>query len=320
MIRLFKIAVLCTAAACATATLAQEGAFPSKPVRLVVPFPAGNAGDIIARIVGDKMTASTKQSFYVDNRPGAGGNIGMENAVKSPPDGYTVLIAASGLLVANPHLYKLSFDPVKDLAPVILLFSGNTMLVVPQDSPFKTVHDLITYAKQNPGKLNYATYGAGHNSHLMGEKFKIAAGIDMKAVPYKTAPVTDVVAGRVEMMFESTGVAVPLMKAGRLRPLALMGAKRNPGMPEVPSVAEELPGFDAIGWAGALVPAATPVAIVDTLNAQFNAALATAEVRQRIQGLLLDPGGGKPADFAAFVKNEASGWEKVIHQANIKID
>jgi tripartite-type tricarboxylate transporter receptor subunit TctC len=300
--------------------LAQADAYPSRPIRFVVAFPAGNATDILARLFADKLSQSTGQSIIVENKPGAAGIIGTESVARASADGYTVLIGQSGALAVNPYLYKLNFDPQKDLAPVILLITGATVMVTGADSPVRSLKALIATARKQPGKLSYASYGAGHISHLMGEMFKSYAGVELLHIPYKSAPVTDVIAGRVDLIFEGTAVAIPHIKAGRLRPLAVMGAKRSPGLPDVPSVAEELAGFDAPGWVGVLVPAQTPNAIVERLNKAFVAALAAPDVRERISGMLLEPAGGRPEEFGAFIRSQSERWGKVIREANIKLE
>jgi tripartite-type tricarboxylate transporter receptor subunit TctC len=313
------IAVACSLIA-ATHALAQADAYPSKPIRFVVAFPAGNATDILARLFADKLSQSMQQPIVVENKPGAAGIIGTEFVAKAPADGYTVLIGQSGALAVNPYLYKLNFDPQKDLAPVTLLITGATVMVTGADSPYKSVKDVIAAAKKEPGKLTYASYGAGHISHLIGEMFKSYAGVDIVHVPYKSAPLPDVIAGRVDVIFEGTAVAVPQINSGRMRALAVMGGKRSPGLPNVPSVAEDLPGFDAPGWVGVMVPAGTPQPIIDRLNKEFNAALASPDVRQRIAGMLLEPTGDTPAEFGAFIRSQSERWGKVIREANIKVD
>jgi len=304
----------------ATPALAQAEPYPSKPIRFVVAFPPGNATDILARLFADKLSQSMQQPIVVENKPGAAGIIGTEFVAKAPADGYTVLIGQSGALAVNPYLYKLNFDPQKDLAPVTLLITGATVMATSAESPYKSVRDFITAAKKDPGKLTYASYGAGHISHLIGEMFKAYAGIDIVHVPYKSGPLPDVIAGRVDVIFEGTAVAVPQINAGRMRALAVMGAKRSPGLPNVPSVAEDLPGFDAPGWVGVMVPAGTPQPIVDRLNKEFNAALASPDVRQKIAGMLLEPTGNSPQEFGAFIRNQSERWGKVIREGNIKGD
>lgn len=292
--------------------------YPSKPVRFVVPFPPGNAGDIMARMLAEKMTQSMKQSIIVENKPGAGGNIGAEYAAKAPADGYTVLIAASGIVTANPHLYKLSFDPQKDFTPVTLLYSGAPVLVVSPNVQARTLQELIESARRQPGKLTYASYGAGHVSHIIGEMFKQAAGIDLLHVPYKSSPLPDVMSGQVDMIFESPLLVVK--NAAKLRPLAVVSAKRNAKMPEVPTVAESLPGFEVTGWLGAFVPAGTPPDIVQKLNRELVAAISGADFRKRLDELMLDPGGNSPEEFAAYVRTMSERIGRVIRSANIKAE
>ena len=316
---MLRIAVF--AAACLLGALPSAGwsdSYPSKPIRFVVPFPTGNAGDLMARMLAEKLTASMKQSIIVDNRPGAGGNIGAEYAAKSPPDGYTVLIAASGIVTANQYLYKLNFDPQKDFTPVTLLYSGAPVLVVSPKVKEATLKDLIDAARRQPGKFTYASYGAGHISHILGEMFKQAAGIDLLHVPYKSSPLPDVISGQVDMIFESPLLVVK--NAGRLRPLAVVSAKRNPKMPDVPAVAELLPGFEVTGWLGAFVPAGTPPEIVQRLYRELAAAIGTPEFRKRLDDLLLDPGGNTPEEFAAYVRGMSERVGGVIRRGNIKVE
>jgi tripartite-type tricarboxylate transporter receptor subunit TctC len=315
-----RCAVVFAALSFGATAFAQGDAYPSKPIRFVVAFPPGNATDILARLFADKLGQSMKQPIVVENKPGAAGIIGTEFVAKAPADGYTVLIGQSGALAVNPYLYKLNFDPQKDLAPVTLLITGATVMVTSAESPVKSLKELIALAKKQPGKLSYASYGAGHISHLMGEMFKASAGVDLLHVPYKSAPIPDVIAGRVDVIFEGTAVAVPQINAGRLRALAVMGAKRSAGLPDVPSVAEELPGFDAPGWVGVMVPAGTPQPIVDRLNKEFVAALAAPDVREKIAGMLLDPAGGRPEEFGAFIRSQSERWGKVIRDAGIKVE
>jgi tripartite-type tricarboxylate transporter receptor subunit TctC len=291
-------------------------AYPSRPIRLVVPFPPGNAGDIMARMLAEKLTLSMKQNVIVDNRPGAGGNIGAELAAKSPPDGYTVLIGASGIFTANQYLYKLNFDPQKDFTPVTLLYSGAPLLVVSPKVEAKTLQELIEAARKQPGKYTFASYGSGHISHIIGEMFKQSAGIDLLHVPYKNSPLADVMSGQVDMIFES-----PLLVAkntGRLRPLAVVSAARNPKLPDVPAMAEVLPGFEVTGWLGAFVPAGTPPEVVRQLNRSLAAAIGSADFRKRLDELMLDPGGNSPEEFAAYVRAMSERVGRVIRAANIK--
>jgi tripartite-type tricarboxylate transporter receptor subunit TctC len=311
-----RIATILATALLSAAALAQS--YPAKPVRFVVPFPPGNAGDLMARMLAEKLTASMKQSVIVDNRPGAGGNIGAEHAAKSPPDGYTVLIAASGIVTANAFLYKLNFDPQKDLVPVTLIYSGAPVLVVSPNVQAKSLQELIDYARRNPGKLSYASYGSGHISHIIGEMFKQAAGVDILHVPYKSSPLPDVMSGQVDMLFES-----PLLvskNTGKLRPLGVVSAKRNPKMPDVPALAEVLPGFEVTGWLGAFVPAGTPPEFVTRLNHEMVSAIKAPEFLRRLDELMLDPGGDTPEEFAAYVRSNYERVGRVIRSANIRAD
>jgi tripartite-type tricarboxylate transporter receptor subunit TctC len=311
-----RIALAFIAALLSASAAAQT--YPAKPVRFVVPFPPGNAGDLMARMLAEKMTASMKQSIIVDNRPGAAGNIGAEHAAKSPADGYTVLIAASGIVTANAFLYKLAFDPLKDLAPITLIYSGAPLLVVSPKVEAQSLKALIDFARRNPGKLTFASYGSGHISHIIGEMFKQAAGVDLLHVPYKSSPLPDVMSGQVDMIFES-----PLLVAKnkeKLRPLGVVSAKRNPKLPEVPAIAEALPGFEVTGWLGAFVPAGTPPAIVARLNREMVSAIKAPDFVKRLDELMLDPGGDTPEAFAAYVRANYERVGKVIRSANIRAD
>ena len=313
------IARLVAAALLVLATLSGAGAadtYPSKPIRFVVPFPPGNAGDIMARMIAEKLTQRMKQTVIVDNRPGAGGNIGAEIAAKAPADGHTVLIGASGIFTANQYLYKLAFDPQKDFVPVTLIFSGAPLLVVSPKVEAKSLQELIDTARKQPGKYTFASYGSGHISHIIGEMFKQAAGVDLLHVPYKSSPLPDVMSGQVDMIFES-----PLLVAanlGRLRPLAVVSAKRNPKLPEVPAMAEALPGFEVTGWLGAFVPAGTPSDIVRKLNRELAETVGSADFRKRLDEMMLDPGGNSPEEFAAYVRAMSERIGRVIRAANIK--
>ncbi len=315
------IARLFAAALLVLGTLSGAGAadtYPSKTIRFVVPFPPGNAGDLMARMLAGRLTQSVKQSVIVDNRPGAGGNIGADLVAKAPADGYTVLIGASGIFTANPYLYKLSFDPQKDFAPVTLIYSGAPLLVVSPKVEVKSLRELIESARKQPGKYTYASYGSGHISHIIGEMFKQAAGIELLHVPYKNSPLPDVMSGEVDMIFES-----PLLVAknqGKLRPLAVVSAKRNPKLPAVPTVAEVLPGFEVTGWVGAFVPAGTPSDTVHKLNRELVAAIGSADFRKRLDELMLDPGGDSPDEFATYVRAMSERIALVIRTANIKAE
>jgi tripartite-type tricarboxylate transporter receptor subunit TctC len=292
--------------------------FPSKPIQFIVPVPPGNAGDLAARALADRFGKNIKQPVIIDNRVGAGGNIGAAYAAKAPADGYTVLIASSGVFTANPHLYKLNFDPQKDFIPVTLIYSGAPMLVTSAATGPRSVQELIEMAKKQPGKLSFASYGTGHISHLLGEMFKRSAGIDLLHVPYKNSPLTDVMSGQVDLIFESSLLVVGNKE--RLRPLATVSARRDPRLPDVPAMSEFLPGFEMTGWVGAFVPAGTPPDVVAYLNRELAAAINSPEYKKRLDDQMLDPGGNSPAEFATFVRTMSDRVGQVMRDAKIKAD
>jgi tripartite-type tricarboxylate transporter receptor subunit TctC len=295
---------------------AADPAYPAKPIRFIVPVPPGNAGDIIARVLAEKLSTRIKQPVLVENRTGAGGNIGAEYAAKAPADGYTVLMASSGVFTANEHLYKLSFDPQKDFTPVTLIYSGAPLLVVNSKTGPKSLQELIDAARKEPGKYSFATYGSGHISHILGEMFKRSANINLLHVPYKNSPLTDVMSGRVDMMFESPLVVVANQE--RLRPLAVVSAKRNPKLPDVPALAETLPGFELTGWVGAFVPANTPPDVVAVLYRELAGVISSPDFKKRLDDQMLDAGGNTPEEFAQYVRSMSGRVGQVIRAANIK--
>ena len=297
--------------------------FPSKPIRLIVPFVAGGGVDGAARPLALTMSGLLGEQVVIDNRGGAGGLIGMETAAHALPDGYTLFTSSLGF-TAMPGLHKkLPFDPVKDFTGVIVAESGIYILVVNPSGPFKSVQELIAYAKANPGKLDYASAGTGSSIHLAGELFKSMAGIDLVHVPYKGASpaVTDVVGGQVKVMFASGLNALPLIKAGKFRALAVTSAKRSTLAPELPTVAESgVPGFEVTGWYGLAAPAKTSRPIILRLNAAANEALKTPELIERLRVLGLEPVGGTPEEATALIRNDVARWGKVIRQAGIQPD
>src|SRR6185295_3960321 len=261
-------------------------AFPDKPVRFVVGFTPGGPSDILARAVGQKLAERWKQQVVVENRPGAGGNIAAAEVAKSAADGHTWLLGNNSILATNAALYRsLPYDPVKDFAPVALVAVQPNILVIHPNVPAKSVSELIYYLKNNSGKLNYASSGAGAAAHLAGELFKTMAGVEMVHVPYKGAQpaLTDLLAGQVQLMFATSASVIPYVKAGRLRALAVTTALRSPSVPGLPTVSETLPGFEATTWHGVVVPAGTP--IVEQLNRELNAVLAEPDLRQRLGAL-----------------------------------
>jgi tripartite-type tricarboxylate transporter receptor subunit TctC len=313
-------AVAFTFAACA---LAQSN-YPTKPIRLVVPFPPGGATDILAREVAQRLTEAWGQSVVVDNRPGAGGNIGTELVAKSAPDGYTLEMGTVGTHAINASLYsKLPYDHVKDFAPVILVAGVPNVLVVNLSLPVNSVQELIAYAKANPGKLNFASSGSGTSIHLSGELFKVMAGVDMTHVPYKgSAPaLQDLIGGRVQLMFDNLPPSLPQIKGGKLKALAVTSSTRAPALPDTPTIAESgLPGFEASSWFGVLAPAGTPPAIIAKLNAEIAKWLTTPEAREKLLALGADAAGGTPEDFARHIQLETTKWAKVVKDSGAKVD
>lgn len=295
--------------------------YPERPVRLVVPYPPGGATDIISRALGQKLSDSLKQQFVIDNRGGGGQVIGTDIVAKSAPNGYTILLASVTHSI-NPTLQpKLPYDSVKDFAPVTFIGSGANVLVTHPSLPARSLSELITLLKANPGKYNYASSGIGAGGHLAAELFKSMAGVDMNHVPYKgNGPATvDLLAGHVPLMFTSTAPMLPHVKSGRLRALATTGAKRTSAMPEVPTIAElKFPGYEASLWYAILAPAGTPPAIVRLLNAQFVEALNAADIRERFFGLGIDIVGSPPEYFDKYLRSETTKWAKVIRAAKIR--
>jgi tripartite-type tricarboxylate transporter receptor subunit TctC len=300
---------------------AQE-AYPSKPVRIIVPFAAGGVADLLPRIVGEKLTQKWGQPVVVENKVGAAGNIGMAEGARAAPDGYTLLLAPAGNLTVNPKLFpNLPFDTYRDLTPVTLLAQSPNVLVVHPSVPAKSFQELIAYAKANPGKLNFASPGEGSGAHLAGELLKIEAGIDATHVPYKgIAPaVNDLLGGQVQMMFAGISTVLQHVKAGTLVALAIASPKRNPQLPDVPTVSESgLPGFDVTSWYGIVVRAGTPPAIVQKVQRDMTEALQSAEVQSRLAALGLEPVGDTPSEFDALIKAETKKWGAIVEKAGIK--
>jgi tripartite-type tricarboxylate transporter receptor subunit TctC len=301
--------------------IARAQDYPSQSIRLIVPFAAGGAVGAVARVLGAPLSVWLGQSLVIDNRGGAGGIIGMEAVAKSPPDGYTLLLAHSGLTYM-PGLYsKLPFDPLKDFDGVITAVSGTYVLAVFNDAPFKTIPELVAYAKANPGKLSYGSAGIGSTLHLAAEFFKRAAGIDIIHVPYRGAAqaTTDLVGGQLQMMFGPVVAVLPLAQAGKVRALAVTSAKRSALAPELPTMIESgVPGFEVTGWYGLAAPAGTPKAIVERLNAETNRALQSPEIVEqfRVQGF--EPIGGTPGQMNAQIRSDTAQWTKIIRDAGIQ--
>ena len=297
-----------------------RAAFPDRPIRLVVPFAAGGAVDSIARVLGNALGTEFGQAIVIENRGGAGGIIGMETVARALPDGHTLLLSHTGF-AAMPGLYRsLPFDPERDFAGVITAASGAYVLAVNSSEPFRSVADLVAYAKANPGRVTYGSAGVGSTVHLAGEFFKRTAGIDIVHVPYKGAvpAITDLLSGQIRMMFAPAVNAIPLAASGKLRALAVTSTRRSQLAPEVPTVAESgLPGFEVTGWYGIAAPAGSPADAVARLNMEANRVLKSDGViaQLRLQGL--DPVGGTPAEASAWIKSEVVQWRKVIRDAGI---
>lgn len=305
--------------ACMSGAAAQN--YPTKPIRFIVPFPPGGGNDTMARTFGQKMTEGLGQQVVIDNRAGAGGNIGAETAAHALPDGYTIFLGGVGSHGINPHLQvKPSYDPIKDFAPISLIASAPLLVIVPLSLPAKSINDLIQLVKARPGELNFASSGAGTIAHLAAELLNSMAKIKLEHVPYKgTGPaLTDLLGGRVHVMFNSTVSVMPQVRAGKVRALAMTAARRSPALPDLPTVAESgVPGYEATSWYGVLAPAKTPRAIVTKLNSEIVRIAQSSEVRERLASDGADPGGNSPDEFSAYIKRELTRWASVIEQARI---
>jgi len=324
--RTFVLATVAAAGALSLAPLAAQAqaAFPSKPITIIVPFSAGGTTDILARVVGLHMGTDLGQPVVVDNRAGAGGNIGGQAAARAPADGYTLFMGTVGTHAINQSLYKkMPFDPIKDFAPLSRVAMVPNLLVVNPGQPYKSVKELIAYGKANPGKINFGSSGNGSSIHLSGELFKQMTGVDMQHVPYRgSAPaVSDLLGGQISVMFDNMPSAIQHVKGGKLRALAVTTAKRSPALPDVPTIAEAgVPGYEATSWFGLLAPAGTPAPIVAKLNAAILKALADPEVKKKLAEQGAESHGEKPEEFAAFIKSETAKWGKVVKESGASLD
>jgi tripartite-type tricarboxylate transporter receptor subunit TctC len=304
----------------AVSRVARAQAYPARPVRLVVFFPPGGVGDILARMMGQWLSERLGQPFVIENRPGAGGNIGTEAVVRSSPDGSTLLWATSPNAINATFYDKLNYNFIRDIAPVAATIRVPNVMVVNPTLPAKTVPEFITHAKANPGKLNMASGGNGVPSHVAGELFKMMAGIDMVHVPYRgSAPaLTDLLAGQVHVMFDAMPSSIEHIRSGKLRPLAVTTMARSDVLPDIPTIGDVLPGFEASTWFGVGAPRNTPPEIVDKLNKEINTGLADPKIKARISDLGGTVLAGSPADFGKLIADETEKWGKVIRAANIK--
>jgi len=302
----------------ALSRVARAQAYPTRPVRMIVGFPAGNAPDIVARIISQALSERLRQQVIVDNRPGAGSNIGTEVAVKSPPDGYTLLMAV-GTNAINATLYdSLNFNFERDIAPVASIALTASVMIVHPSIPARTVPEFVAYAKANPDKISMASSGIGSLTHISGELFKMMAGISMLHVPYRTSVFPDLLSGQVHVLFSPIPAAVGYIKAGSLRALAVTSAKRQDALPDVPTVGDFVIGYEANGWYGIVAPRNTPAGIVGRLHSEINAVIADPKVKDRLADLGATVFASSSADFGKFIAEDIDKWSKVIRAANIK--
>ena len=305
-------------------TLAFAQAYPAKPIHLIVPFPPGGGTDLFSRAIAGKLTETLKWTIVVDNKPGAGGNLGVDAAAKSSADGYTMVMGQTSDLAVNPTLYrKLPYDPVKDLTPVVLVASAPIILVVADGSPYRSLADVVSAAKQKPGRLTLATPGNGTVAHLTGVMLQRAAGLELIHVPYKGAAqaLPDLMGGQVDLYSSSVSSVIGQIKGGKVRAITVASAKRSPALPNVPTVAEAgYPGFDADSWYGLLMPAGTPQQIVQRVNTEVNRLLALPDLRERIGAEGGEALGGTPERFTALLKADLEKWGNAVRQSGAKVD
>ncbi len=322
MIRLFRAPFVAAIAAVLGAGPALAADYPVRPVKWVVPYPPAGTTDVLARIVAQWLTEKMGQTFVVENRPGAGNNLGTESVVNAPPDGYTMLLVnpANGI---NATLYKdLKFNFIRDIAPVAGLVRTPNVMEVTNGLPVKTVAEFIAYCKANPGKLNMASSGSGTSVHLSGELFKFMTGCDMLHVPYKGAgpALVDLIGGQVHVLFDNLPSSAGHLKGGRLRALGVTSEQREPSLPGVPTVGETVPGYEATAWFGIGMPKGTPREFIDKINAEVNRALADPKMRERLAELGGRPIGGTPEDFGRVIAAETAKWEKVVISSGAKVE
>ena len=320
--QLKALSIAVALAACGAAHAATAN-YPNKPVRLVVPFTPGGSTDILARLVAKQITDTFGQQCIIDNRPGAGGTIGMEIAARSAPDGYTLVMGHIGTLAVNPALYtKLSYDPIKDFQPITLVAMIPNMMTVNPKIPAKTVKEVIALAQAKPGSLNYGSGGNGSAAHLATEYFKLMTKTDITHIPYKgTAPaVTDLIAGNISMMITGVPPQLAFVKSGRLRPIAVATAKRLAMFPDLPAINETVKGYEATQWYGILAPAAVPKAYITKLNAAIVKALHSPEAKERLATEAAEPVGNSPDEFGRFIRSEIARWAPVVKQSGAKPD
>ena len=308
---------------CAAVESAAAQAYPTRPVRFIVPFGTGGAADIIGRAVAQKLTETFGQQFIVDNRSGAGGVIGTELTAKAAPDGYTLVLGSFSTHTGNPNLYKkLPYDPIRDFVPISFVATAHLVLAVHPSVPARSVQELIALAKAKPGYLNYASSGNGNGTHLAGELFKSLVGVDMIHIPYKTAgtAVSELVGGQVHLMFSTLASVLPLVKAGKLRALGISSAKRSEAAPELAPIGELIKGYDVGTWFGVLAPSGTPRSIVALLGNEIVRIITNPDVRSQLVAVGAEPHANTPEEFAQYIKTELSKWGKIIRAAGVTLD
>ncbi len=318
--------LLVSASLAATAVASAQPAaatYPSKPVHIVVTFSTGGAPDILARLIGERLSVVWGQPVIIDNKPGAGGNTGADSVAKAPPDGHTIVVGTVGTHAINAALYpKMPYDTVKDFAPVTLLATTPNMLVVNNNVPAKTLQEFIALGKKE-GKMSFASSGSGTSIHVSGELFKTMTGIDMEHIPYKgrATAIPDLLGGRVTMMFDNMPSSLPLVRDGKLRALGVTSAKRSAAAPDIPTIAEQgLPGFEAVSWFALFVPAGTPRPVIDKLQAEVKRTLELPGVGKRLAEIGLDPVGSSPEELAAYQAAEIVKWAKVVKDSGAKAE
>ncbi len=320
MVRVSSLVLCVACVACVGVVTAQD--YPARPVRLIVGFPPGGAADILGRIAAQQLTERIGQQVVVDNRGGAGGLVATEIAARGASDGYTLLFTSIPHVI-NPHLYKkVQYDAIKDFAPVVQFVTVPLMMAANPSLPAKTVKELIAYAKARPGQVNYASGGSGASSHLAMELFKSMAAVDLNHIPYKgTGPlITDLIGGQVGLTIASAVPLAPQVKAGKLRGMAVTGPKRSPSFPDLPAIAETVPGYEVVNWFGILAPAGTSAAIITRINAELNKALNAQPIKDslRVQGA--DVAGGGAEEFARIIRADFAKWAKVVRESGARVD
>ena len=312
-----------TAASMLGVSSAAAQVYPSKPIRIIIPFPIGGIADVFARVIGGKLNEAWGQPVVVENRAGAGGNIAAEFVAKAPPDGYTLVVGSIGTHAVNVSLFKkIAFDPIRDFAPISMMLEAEGLLVLHPSVPAKNVKELIALAKARPGQIAYASAGNGTAGHLSGELLKSMTKIDMVHVPYKgnVPAITDLIGGQTSLLFATMPTVLPHVKSGRLNAIAVTGAKRSPAAPDLPAIAETLPGYDVTNWVGAFAPAGTPREVVTKLHGEIVRVMQAPDIQKRLltEGAKFTP--LTPEQFGGFVKAEITKWAKVIQEAGIRVD